>query len=260
MNRFEGKVALVTGAARGIGRGIALKLASEGARVVVNDVTHMAEAEAVVAQIMDMGGDAFAFQADVSEPDSVAAMVEACVGRFGALDITAANVGISIREPVLEASWEHVRRTIEVSQFGVYHTCQLSAQQMTKQDLKQGSRGKIVITGSVHEEFPFKTGAAYNMAKAAINHFARTLAAELCERRINVNVVNPGWIDTPGERALFDDETIDSAGAKLPWGRMGRPEDIANTVAFLASHEADYITGAAIRVDGGLMVNLSVPG
>ena len=258
MNRFEGKVALVTGAARGIGRGIALKLAAEGARVVVNDHKNMADAEEVVRLIINMGAEAFGFQADVADRERVAAMVEATVRQFGSLDIAVANVGYSVREPILEASWENVQRTTEVIQYGVFSTCQLAAQQMLKQDVVNGSRGKFVIIGSVHEEAPFKNSAPYNMAKAAINHFARTLAAELCPHRINVNVVNPGWIDTPGERTSFSDEAIEQAGAALPWGRMGTPDDIATTVAFLVSKEADYITGASIRVDGGYMVNLTM--
>ena len=258
MNRFEGKVALVTGAARGIGRGIAYKLASEGAKVVINDLKNMSEAESLVQIIHDMGNEAFAFQADVSDREAITAMINKTVEQFGALDIAVANAGYSVRQPILEASWENVQKTTEITQYGVYSTCQLAARQMVKQSLKEGSRGKIVITGSVHEENPFKNSAPYNMAKAAINHLGRTLAAELCPYRINVNVVNPGWIDTPGERAAFSDDAIDKAGAQLPWGRMGKPEDIANTVAFLASHEADYITGASIRVDGGFMVNLSL--
>ena len=258
MNRFEGKVALVTGAARGIGRGVALKLAQGGANVVVNDFHNMVEAEDVVRLITATGRKAFAFQADVSDRDSLARMIKEGVKRFGSLDIAVANVGFSVREPVLEASWENVCRTVEVTQYGVYGTCQMAAQQMVKQALVGGSRGKIVITGSVHEESPVKNSAPYNMAKAAVNHFARTLAAELCPYRINVNVVNPGWIDTPGEQAAFSPGAIEQAGAKLPWGRMGTPEDIANSVAFLASREADYITGAALRVDGGYMVNLTM--
>ena len=257
MNRFEGKVALVTGAARGIGRGVALKLASEGANVVVNDFTNMDDAESVVQTIKAMGRDAFTFQADVSDRDGVTAMVQAAVERFGSLDIAVANAAYSVRQPILENTWDNLTRTTEVTQYGTFNTCQLAARQMVKQSLAEGSRGKIIITGSVHEAIPFKNAAPYNMAKAAINHFARTLAAELCGHRINVNVINPGWIDTPGERIAFSDETIDQAGVQLPWGRMGTPEDIAHTVAFLASHEADYITGASLNVDGGFSVNLT---
>jgi len=256
MNRFEGKVALVTGAARGIGRGVALELARGGANVVVNDFKNMDDAETVVQAIEAMGREAFSVQADVSDRDSVSAMVDTAVERFGALDIAVANAAYSVRQPILETSLENLTRTTEVAQYGTFNTCQLAARQMVKQALVDGSRGKIVITGSVHEENPFPNSAPYNMAKAAINHFARSLARELCAQRINVNVINPGWIDTPGERTLFSEEEIAKGGERLPWGRLGTPEDIAHAVAFFASREANYITGASLRVDGGFMVSL----
>ena len=127
---------------------------------------------------------------------------------------------------------------------------------MIQQEQCYRSQGKIVIIGSVMQEFAVPTSAPYNMAKAAVNHFARTLAAELTPHRINVNTVNPGWIDTPGERAFATDAEISDADPRMPWGRLGQPEDIANAVAFFASDEADYVTGADLRVDGGYMVNL----
>ena len=113
------------------------------------------------------------------------------------------------------------------------------------------------MIGSVHEELAVPQSAAYNMSKAAINHLARTMAAELAAHRINVNVVNPGWIDTPGEREYYSEEEIREVGRGIPWGRIGTPADIAEAVAFLASDAADYITGAALRVDGGLVIGLS---
>ncbi|MEM7537980.1 MAG: SDR family oxidoreductase [Chloroflexota bacterium] len=256
MQRFKNKIALVTGAARGIGRGIALKLGNEGATVVVNDFANMDDAEAVVEDIHKMGGNAITWQTDVTDREAVATMFSETVSRFGRLDICVANAAFSIREPVVEAEWVNVQRTIEVTQFGVYHVCQAAAQQMIAQDRLYRSQGKIVIIGSVMQEFAVPTSAPYNMAKAAVNHFARTLAAELTPHCINVNTVNPGWIDTPGERAFATDAEIADADSRMPWGRLGQPEDIANTVAFLASDEADYVTGADLRVDGGYMVNL----
>ena len=116
------------------------------------------------------------------------------------------------------------------------------------------SRGKIIVISSVLAETAYASSAAYNMAKAAINHFAETLAVELAEHQINVNVINPGCIDTPGERAFYSEEQIQELGRRLPWGRNGTPEDIGNAVAFLASDDADYITGTILRVDGGYVV------
>lgn len=268
MKRFENRVALVTGAARGIGRGIALKLASEGANVVVNDFGNMDAAQAVVTEIQGLGSQAIAISADVSDRDAVAELFKAAIPHFGRLDIVVPNAAVSIRQLVVEADWANVQRMIEVIQFGVFHVCQMAAQQMIKQEMIQQempkqaiserSRGKIAIIGSILGEFSAPTSAPYNMSKAAINNFAKTLAAELSAQRINVNIVNPGWIDTPGERVFSTEEEIAAAGPAMPWGRLGQPEDIANAIAFLCSDEADYITGAALRVDGGYMANLSL--
>jgi glucose 1-dehydrogenase len=179
-------------------------------------------------------------------------MVAAAVHALGRVDIVVANAAISIRAPVIEAQWEHVRRTIEVAQFGVYHTCQAAARQM----VAQAHGGKIIIIGSVLCELPMPTSAPYNMAKAAINHLARTMAIELAAQRINVNVINPGFIDTPGERAFASEQQIAEASAALPWGRAGTPRDIGRAAAFLASDDADYITGAALTVDGGFKLRM----
>ena len=131
--------------------------------------------------------------------------------------------------------------------------CQTGAQQMVEQAQGDRKGGKIIISSSsIHEQSPFAGGAAYNLAKAAINHLGRTMAIELASHQINVNVINPGWIDTPGERQLFGHQAVDEGGARVPWGRMGTPEDIARVVAFLASDDADYVTGAAVLVDGGM--------
>lgn len=259
MHRLEGKVALVTGAARGIGQGIALCLAEEGADVIVNDLSPemfpgAADARETVSAIEALGRRALAHYADISDRAQVAALFAAGLRHFGRVDIVVANAAISIREPMLTAQWDNVLRTIEVAQFGVYHTCQAAAQQL----VAQGRGGKIVMIGSVLAELPLPTSAPYNMAKAAINQLARTMAIELAEHRINVNVINPGFVDTPGERRFSTDEQIAEAGRRLPWGRAGLPRDIGRAAAFLVSDDADYITGSALVVDGGF--RLRMPG
>lgn len=257
VKRLTNKVALVTGAARGIGQGIALCLAEEGADVVVNDLEPQPgqdvwDARATVEIIEGLGRRALAHYADVSDRSQVEAMFQAAIAHFGRLDIVVANAALTIRELTIEARWENVQRTIEVTQFGVYHTCQLAAQQMAA----QASGGKIIIIGSVRALSPMRTSAPYDMAKAAINQFTRTLAAELTDYHINVNVINPGWIDTPGEQRLFTQVQIQTGAKRIPWGRLGTPRDIGRTAVFLASDDADYITGTAITVDGGFLLGL----
>jgi glucose 1-dehydrogenase len=259
MGKLDGKVALVTGAGRGIGRGIALCLAEEGADIVVNDLPlpeglgapHSETAEQVEA----LGRRVLAHYADVADREQVQALVDAAVAHFGRLDIAVANAAVSVREPVVDAHWEGVRRTIDVTQLGVFHTCQAAARHM----VARGGGGKIVIIGSLLAEVPLRTSAAYNMAKAAVNQLGRTLAAELAPQRINVNVVNPGWIDTPGERVFVPDEEIQRVAPAMPWGRLGTPRDIGRSVVFLASDDADYISGSALTVDGAYRVSMSLP-
>lgn len=253
MKRLAGKVALVTGAARGIGQGVALCLAEAGADVVVNDLppTGAFDARDTAAAIEKMEQRALVQYADVSDREQVAAMIAASIAHFGRLDIVVANAAMTVRELTIEAQWPNVLRTLEVTQFGVYHTCQIAAQQMVAQAKQGWPGGKIVIIGSVLAEIPLRTSAPYNMAKAAINHLGRTLAAELAEYRINVNIINPGWIDTPGERQLASEAELEAGAKLIPWGRMGTPTDIGRAAVFLVSDDADYITGSTLKVDGG---------
>jgi glucose 1-dehydrogenase len=257
VRRLEGKIALVTGAARGIGRGIALCLAEEGADLVANDLPGAdgPGARDTVQAIAALGRRALAYDADISDREQVGRLFAAGVEHFGQIDIAVANAAFSIREPVVEAQWEHVLRTLEVTQFGVFHTVQAAARQM----VRQGQGGKIVIVASVLAEIPFANSSAYNMAKAAVVHLGRTLAGELAPHRINVNVVNPGYIDTPGERKFATEEQIQRAGRNVPWGRLGTPRDIGRAVAYLASDDADYVTGSVLAVDGGYRLGLRLP-
>ena len=261
MQSLQGKVALVTGASRGIGRGIAEAFAAAGADVVVNYRSHPDEAQAVAETITGLGTRALVQQADVADRTAVRRMFDAAIDHFGHLDIVVANAAHSIREPVIEAKWENILHTIEVSQFGVFHTCQFAAQQMVQQGLRGNrSAGKIIVISSIHEELAFPLSAGYNMAKAAINHLVRTMAAELTPYHINVNVINPGWIDTPGERAYFTEDDIREGAKRLPWQRLGTIEDIGHGAVYLASDAADYVTGTTLRIDGGFMVGLGLPG
>jgi len=256
MKRLQGKVALVTGAAQGIGRGIALCLAEEGANVAINEWQQLDAAVKVVERILSMGRRARLWSGDAANREYLQVMVEGVVEHFGQLDIVVANVAYTARQSVIEADLAGVERTVAVTQMGAFHLCQIVARKM----VAQGIGGKIILIGSVHAEIPVARSGAYNMAKAAINHFSRTLAVELADHRINVNVINPGWIDTPGEREFLSEERIIDVARRLPWGRLGTPWDIGRAAVFLASDDADYITGTSLCVDGGLMTALTLPG
>lgn len=242
------KVALVTGAHRGIGRGSALALARAGHDIIVNDRDHEDEGAEVVQAIETMGRRAVAIHADVGVRQEVEALVEKGTAHFGRLDVVVANPAYSVRAPFIDLAWEDVQQVVNVTMFGVWHVCQLGARQM----VKQGRGGKIIIISSIHAERPFPRSTAYNMCKAGINHLAATVALELAPHHINVNVINPGWINTPSQRRVYTEAEILAGGARVPWGRLGTKEEIGEAVAFLASSQADYITGSVLRVDGGL--------
>ena len=250
---LDGKVALISGASRGIGRGIALRMGQSGARVVVNYRTHPDEAEEVVAEIRDAGSDALVYGADVSDRDAVDAMVAATVEEFGRLDIVVSNAYYSKREPFLDLELEGARRTLDVTFWGAFHMAQAGARQM----VKQGDGGAILFISSVLSNIPFPTSLPYNSAKAGINQMSATIANELTDHRIRANVITPGYIDTPGERQYATEEQIREAATTLPWKRLGTPEDIANAAAFLCSDAADYITGTVLSVDGGYWLKVA---
>lgn len=256
MQRLKGKVALVTGAAQGIGAGVSLCLAEEGSDVVVNDVVPEEGMAQVVDKIREIGRETLAWRADVSDRAQVEAMLHGAINHFGHLDIVVANAAVSVRGPFTELEWSDVYTVLATSQFGVFHTCQLAAQRM----IAQGTGGKIVLIGSIHAQFPFAGSAPYNMAKAAITHLGQTIANELAPYHINVNVVHPGWISTPGERKFATEAEIQEGAKNIPWGRLGTPTDIGKSVAFLVSEDADYITGACLRVDGGFALGLKLAG
>ncbi|MFN8497082.1 MAG: SDR family oxidoreductase [Anaerolineae bacterium] len=248
---FAGRVALVTGAARGIGRAAALALAEAGADVAVNDVAHLDALDALAAEVAALGRRALVCPGDVADAAQVANAVDRTVAAFGRLDIAVANAARSIRKPFIELTWDEAWATFSVTLFGVWHTCQAAARQM----VAQGQGGKIVIVGSVQAETPVAGATAYGTSKAGITHLAEILAVELAPHRINVNVIHPGWTDTPGERDHYSEADLKRAGLTLPWGRLAQPEEIGRVIRFLASDEAEYMTGAAVRVDGGFTLH-----
>ena len=251
--KLDGKVALISGASRGIGRGIALRMGRSGAKVAVNYRTHPDEAEEVAAEICNAGSDALVYGADVSDRDAVDAMVSATIEQFGRLDIVVSNAYYSKREPFIDLELEGARRTLDVTFWGAFHVAQAGARQM----VKQGEGGAILFISSVLSNIPCPTSLPYNAAKAGINQMSATIANELTDHRIRANVITPGYIDTPGERQYATEEQIREAATALPWKRLGTPEDIANAAAFLCSDAADYITGTVLSVDGGYWLKIA---
>ncbi len=245
---LSGKVALITGASRGIGRGCAEQMARCGADVAINYRSHPDEADEVADVVRSLGGRAATFGADVSNRTAVDAMVAGAAQQLGRVDIVVANAYYSKRQPFLELDVEGVRRTLDVTLMGAFHVAQAGARQM----VQQGGGGSILFISSVLSFMPFATSMPYNAAKAGMNHMANTIAAEMAEHRVRVNVIQPGWTDTPGERQFTTEEQMREGAKNLPWKRLGTAEDLGKAAAFLASDDADYITGATLKVDGGM--------
>jgi glucose 1-dehydrogenase len=244
---LSGQVGLVTGAGRGIGRASALALAEAGARVAVNDLDPHSAAD-TAAEIRRAGMQAVALPGDVSVQETVEGLVTATVAEFGRLDIAVASAYYSEREPFWQADMARFRRTIDVTLWGAFYTLRAATRQM----IEQGHGGSIVLIGSPHAVVAVPLAMAYNIAKAGVDHMTRTAAIELVEHRIRVNVIHPGWIDTPGEREHATEEEIQRAAEKLPWKRLGRPEEIGRGVVILCDPKSDYITGSTFSIDGGI--------
>jgi glucose 1-dehydrogenase len=239
---------VITGASLGIGRACALAFGRAGANVVVNYRSHREQAEEAVAEVQKFGARAIAIQGDVADQESVERLISSTVKEFGRVDVAVSNAAYSDRELFYKAEMEGFRRTVDVTMWGAFYLMRAAAQQM----IKQGDGGAICIVSSPHAFIPAPRAMAYNMSKAAIEHMARTAAIEVAEFRIRVNLIQPGWTDTPGELKFASRETLDTAGAKIPLGRLGTPEEMADGVLFLCHPKNTYITGAALLVDGGI--------
>lgn len=245
--KLEGKKALVTGAARGIGKGCAIELAKAGADVVINDLRHTEQAEQTLAELHALGRQAEFVPGDVFERPGCEQVVQKTLEFHGQIDIFVSNPAYSRRGEFLDYDPEVFDKVLRGTLFGGFHMSQLVARHM----VQRGGRGKIVFISSVHARIPFTRSVAYNAGKSGLNNMAFTIANELLKHRINVNVIEPGWIDTPGEHESFGDEAIAKAAPTLPWGRLGTPSDIGKAAVFLSSDDADYITGTTLLVDGG---------
>ncbi len=251
--KLEGKIAVITGADSGIGQAMAEAFAHEGADVVIGYHSDADGAGETAQRVSRAGRRAHLVQVDVSDPASVRALFDAAVAAIGTPDLLMANAGTGMSGmPVADmddAKFDQVIRTDLMAPL----YCARSFIRLRRQ---AGGRGRIVFTGSVAGHLPTPGSAPYGMAKAGVNSLVRSLARELAEDKINVNAIAPGLIATPmTQKRLDDPEKRDESMQAIPWRRPGRPEEIAALAVFLASDDADYVTGQTWVMDGGLTMN-----
>jgi len=247
MGKLDGKIALVTGSSRGIGRGIALAFAGEGADVVVNYRRDEAAARETVHAIEAMGRRALSVQADVAEWPRVQAMVEQALAHFGQLDIVVANSGVASRvQTVWDVDVEHWHKVIGVNLHGVFYTCKAAVKHLV--DRCQGS---MILISSIGADVCGPMGSPYYVAKAGVNALTKSLAKECAPSGVRVNCIAPGLIRSDmGERMIqfYGDALVGG----IPLGRAGEPRDVGKAAVYLASDDASFVTGKILRIDGGV--------
>lgn len=245
---LENKIALITGAGRGIGRAIAIALAKEGAEVVINYNGSEERAKEVKQTIEENGGKASIYKCNVSDFTACEAMIKDIVKEYGHLDILVNNAGITKDGLIMKMKEEDFDSVLNVNLKGTFNTIRHSARQMLKQ-----RSGKIINISSVSGILGNVGQANYAASKAGVIGLTKTMARELGSRGITVNAIAPGFVDTE-MTGVLSEEIRENACKQIILGRFGKPEDIANTAVFLASDKADYITGQVISVDGGMNV------
>lgn len=252
--RLKGKVALITGSDSGIGQATAIEFAKEGADVVVHFLHDADGAEQTRAAVTAEGRKAIVVRADVSDEDQVASMFDQAIDTFGSIDILMNNAGVDASgTPVAELSTAVWDRAIRTNVYGPFFCCRRFAQLR----LAAGGGGKIINVSSVHADNPNPGGSDYDCSKGAIRMLTRTLALELAAHNINVNSLAPGMVLTPFNQAAIDDpKLLEEQVQSIPMKRAAQPAEIARLAVFLASSDADYVTGASYVMDGGLMINL----
>jgi len=250
MQRLAGKIAVVTGAGTGIGQGIATRLGAEGAKVVVDYVGEPAGAQQTLRAIEKAGGAGEMVQADVTRCSDICVLLDTAWQHYGSADILVNNAGVEHKAEYGEIEEADYDRVLNVNLRGPFFLTQDFVRRL--RDAKRP--GRVINISSVHEDMAFPGFATYCCSKGGMRMLMRDLAVELGPLGITVNNVAPGAISTPINTALLNDKPkLDALLKKIPLGRMGTPEDVAGVVAFLASEDAEYITGATLVVDGGLM-------
>ena len=245
---LTGSVALVTGAGRGIGKGCAMQLANAGATLIINDRPQSPDLGQTTTEITESGASCTAIEGDVFTRQGCEQLVSEALEVHGRIDCLVSNPAFSRRQTFLNYDPEVFDQTIQGTLSSGFHMSQLVARHM----VERGGGGKMVFISSVQGEMAFQNCVPYCAAKAGLNHMTRSVAIELAEHKINVNAIEPGWIDTPGERKFASEETLEAAGKKIPLGRLGNPAEIARGILFLCDPSHEYMTGATLLMDGGI--------
>jgi 3-oxoacyl-[acyl-carrier protein] reductase len=246
-SKLQGKVALVTGASKGIGASIAKELAANGAAVAVNYASSKAGADKVVAEIKAAGGKAIAVQADVANPDSIAGLIATVTKQLGPIEILVNNAGVYEFAPLEQVTPEHFHKQFNLNVLGLLLTTQAVAAQFN------GKGGSIINIGSVVGKMSAPNGSVYSATKGAVDSITVSLSKELGPRGIRVNALNPGLVQTEGTHSsgIVGSDFETNAVAGTPLGRIGQPHDIATVAAFLASDDAGWLTGQTVYASGG---------
>jgi glucose 1-dehydrogenase len=247
---LEGKVAIVTGGNSGIGKGVTLALARRHANVVIDYVADEKATEELEQQVVALGDQAIGVDADVSKVADLKMLIEETVKAFGRLDVMVNNAGVETRSSVLDTTEDQYEKVLAINLKSAFFGTQLAAKQM----IAQGDGGRIINVSSVHEDWPMPGNAPYCLSKGGMRMLTRTAGVELGPHNIQVVGVGPGAVETPiNVSTMQDPEKMKTLDAAIPLGRMAKPEEVGNVVAFLADDEATYVTATTVFTDGGLM-------
>jgi len=247
---LKNKVAVVTGGNSGIGKGIALELARQGANIVINYRSRPEDTAELERQITAIGSQAIGIQADVSKVAELDRLIQTSVARLGRIDIMVNNAGIESRTSLLDTTEQQYDSVLDINLKSAFFATQLAARQM----IKQGGGGRIINITSVHEDWPMPGNTPYCLSKGGMRMLTRTAGVELAAHNILVVGVGPGAIATPiNQSTMQNPALLEKLNAAIPVGRMAKPEEIASVVAFLAGDGASYVTATTIFADGGIM-------
>jgi glucose 1-dehydrogenase len=247
---LEGKSVIVTGGNSGIGEAIVLAAAAEGANVVIDYIAQPEQTQNVIDKAEKAGGRAVGVEADVSKVSDLSTMIQTAVDHFGRLDVLVNNAGMETRTSVLETTEDQYDKVLAVNLKSAFFGTQLAG----KQFISQGGGGVVINVSSVHEDWPMPGNIPYCVAKGGVRMLARTAGVELGEHNVRVVNVGPGAVATAINQQTMDDpDKLKTLQDAIPLGRMAQPDEIAQTVAFLASDRAAYMTATSVFVDGGIM-------